>query len=343
MALRVIQLGVGGFGKEWRKAITETAKAKVVCLVDLDPEALKEGAKFFGVPPERCFDKADADWSKMDADVVIDSTPHMVHYEHTLKAFATGKDLIVVKPMSDKWETAVAMFEKARTMGRKLIVGQQMRFHPVIQKIHKIIDSGKLGKLGYILLDVFFTRKGPVRPKWFQPYPLLVELSVHHFDFLRFTLGTEARYVRAESWNAPWMDNTKGETSACCIFEMEDNAKVIYRSLTTLTDHTAWPGRWYIEGEKGVLTVIKGQVYLNGKQLEVEPIMGIENPNIDIFNMEIMKQYLNYAAGGPEPATSGRNNLNSMRMVFGAIDSTVAGQRINLLSGKYAIEEIDEK
>jgi predicted dehydrogenase len=117
---RVIQIGVGHFGRAWREALTTTPEVQVVGLVDIRARELEEGAAFFGVPHEHCFDDAYGDWTAVEADLVIDSTPHMFHYENAIRAFRCGKDVIVVKPMSDRWEGARAMVREAERWGRKL-------------------------------------------------------------------------------------------------------------------------------------------------------------------------------------------------------------------------------
>jgi predicted dehydrogenase len=82
-----------------------------------------------------------------------------------------------------------------------------------------------------IHFDGCFGRRGPVRNKWHQPYPLLVEGAIHHLDLIRWCIGEEAVSVYAESWNAPWNDEILGLQNVYAIFEMEGGARLCYRGV----------------------------------------------------------------------------------------------------------------
>ena len=55
MSIKVIQVGVGGFGTSWRHTLTTTPDVEVVALVDIDRGILDDAAQFFGMPEDRCF------------------------------------------------------------------------------------------------------------------------------------------------------------------------------------------------------------------------------------------------------------------------------------------------
>ena len=190
MPIKVIQVGVGGFGTTWRHTLSTTPGVEVVALVDIDRDILRDAAQFFGMPEERCFLNPDETWPNIEADVVIDSTPQLHHHTHAMQVFAGGKHLIVVKPMSDQWDTGVAMVSEAEWRGRKMVVAQQLRFHPVIMKIREMVQSGALGHVGYIHQDAFFGKKG-YGGSYPQPYPVLVQGAIHFFDYLRWAAGSQ--------------------------------------------------------------------------------------------------------------------------------------------------------
>ena len=130
--MRIIQVGVGGFGKSWRQSFTASSEIEVVALVDINRENLEEGAAFFDLPEEKCFADDELPWEEVEADAVVHSTPQNFRYRHTIRALRAGKHVAVVKPLSDGWETGVAMVEEARRCQCKLVVAQQMRWHPLI-------------------------------------------------------------------------------------------------------------------------------------------------------------------------------------------------------------------
>ena len=333
MPIKVIQLGVAGFGNTWRHTLSTTPDVEIAALVDVDGDALKDAAQILDVPDERCIlrpDKTDEAWTDMEADVVIDSTPQLHHYTNAMQVFASGKHLVVVKPMSNAWETGVAMVEEAEKCGRKMVVAQQLRFHPVIVKIREMVQSGALGQVGYIHQDAFFARKG-YSGSYPQPYPLLVQGSIHFFDYLRWVLDQDAVAVWADCWNPSW---TEGEGMRCAYvtFEMSGGCRVCYRGIATDADHTNWTCNWRIEGEKGILKVVDDRVFFNDAEVNVawEDGTDISDLNLPVLNKIIFANFANYLEQGDEPGFSGRNNLGSLEMVFGAITSSETKKRYEM-------------
>jgi len=330
MPIKIIQLGVGGFGTTWQHTLSTTPGVEISALVDINEGRLKDASQALGVPGERCIlrpDKTDETWADIEADVVIDSTPQLHHHTNAMQTFASGKHLVVVKPMSDKWETGVAMVKEAEKRGRKMVVAQQLRFHPVIMKIREMVQSDALGKVGYIHQDAFFPRKG-YAGSYPQPYPLLVQGSIHFFDYLRWVLDQDAVAVWADCWNPPW---TEGEGMRCAYaaFEMSGGCRVCYRGIATGADHTNWTCNWRIEGEKGLLTVVNDHVCFNGDEVHVtwKDDTDISDLNLPVLNKIVFTKFLNYLERDDEPGFSGGNNLGSLEMVFGAIKSSQTGQR----------------
>lgn len=327
MLVKVIQVGVGGFGTSWRHTLTTTSDVEVVALVDIDRDKLGDAARIFGIPDERCFLNPNKRWAEVEADMVIDSTPQLHHHTNATQAFAGGKHLIVVKPMSDAWETGVAMVNEAERRRLKMVVAQQLRFHPVILKIREMVQSGALGQVGYIHQDAFFPRKG-YGGSYPQAYPLLVQGAIHFFDYLRWVLDQDAVTIWAECWNPAW---TEGEGKRCAyvVFQMSGGCRVCFRGIATGADNTNWTCNWRIEGEKGILTVINDRMQFNGEEIQIswEDATSISDLNLPVLNKIIFQEFVKYLGGGDEPGFSGRNNLGSLEMVFGAIRSFETGRR----------------
>lgn len=333
MSIKVIQLGVGGFGETWQNALTTTPDVEIAALVDADSKALKKAAQVLGVPDDLCIlrpDTADSSWADIEADVVIDSTTQQYHHTNALQTFASDKHLIVVKPMSNEYWSGVDMVKAAELHGKKMVVAQQLRFHPVIMKIREIVQSGALGQVGYVHLDTFFGTGG-YGGSYPQPYPLLVQGAIHFFDYLRWTLEQEPVCVWGDCWNAPWVEG-EGMRCAYAVFEMSGGCRVCYRGIATDDDHSNWTCDWRVEGEKGIIKVINDRVYLNGEDLQVswDDDTEISDLNLTVLNKIIFEQFINYLKKDVEPGFSGRNNLNSLEMAFGAIRSSETGQKYNM-------------
>ncbi|KAG8214623.1 hypothetical protein J3R82DRAFT_9699 [Butyriboletus roseoflavus] len=79
-----------------------------------------------------------------EINVIYNPLPNGLHYEWTMKALANGKHVLVEKPSSDTAEETRRMFEFANQKGLVLLEAFHYRFHPAIQRVKEIIDSGEL-------------------------------------------------------------------------------------------------------------------------------------------------------------------------------------------------------
>jgi len=330
MSIRVIQIGVGGFGESWRHTLTTTPDVEVVALVDINETVLSDAAFFFNIPKEHCIANPEEPWEGIEADILLDATPHCNRLNNALRAFRGGKHLIVVKPMSDKWDSALTMVKEAEKSGLKMVVAQQMRFHPVILKLREFVQSNILGEIGYVNLDAYFSLAG-MGGSYPQPYPLLVQGSIHHFDFLRWVLGEDAVSVWCDTWNPPWITG-EGMRCAYVTFQMESGCRANYRAIATVTGQRSWLCDWRIEGTKGIATVSDDRVYLNNSKVDLAWDDGsdLSDLKLPMLNKIVFQHFLAYINRDEEPDFSGRNNLNSMEMVFGAIKSSETRHRYDM-------------
>ncbi|NCF69692.1 MAG: hypothetical protein GWP61_27405 [Chloroflexi bacterium] len=53
--MKVIQIGVGGFGRHWLRQLREYPGIDIVALVDLDEEVLDEAATVADMTADHCF------------------------------------------------------------------------------------------------------------------------------------------------------------------------------------------------------------------------------------------------------------------------------------------------
>jgi predicted dehydrogenase len=328
--MRIIQVGVGGFGTSWRLALTTTPGVEVIALVDIDREKLAEARGFFGVSAPQCFADDGLPWEELEADAVVHSTPQNFRHAHVTRALRAGKHVLAVKPMSDRWETGLDMAGQATRANRALVISQQMRWHPLILKLREFVQSGALGQIGYVHID-FFYGFGGYMGSCPQRYPLLIQGSIHHFDLLRWIVGSDIRSVWACNFNPPWIGEPDIR-AGYVLLELANGVKACYRSVPTRKDHCSWLCEWRIEGTAGLAEVRRDRVYLNGEEVlstwgDGEPL---SNRRLSELQKVVFDQFLQYVGGGAEPGISGRNNLNSLETCFGAIDAGESGRRYEL-------------
>lgn len=78
------------------------------------------------------------------------ATPAGEHYWMAKAALEAGKDLYVEKPLSLDLAEAEELVDLAHRLGRILMVGHILQYHPCVKRLYMLIEDGVLGKLHHI-------------------------------------------------------------------------------------------------------------------------------------------------------------------------------------------------
>jgi predicted dehydrogenase len=85
-----------------------------------------------------------------DLDAVVLATPVPTHAELAVRVLEAGKHCFVEKPMAQTIADAERVVDAQRRSGKVLMVGHLLQFHPGVNKLKEIADSGDLGQIRYI-------------------------------------------------------------------------------------------------------------------------------------------------------------------------------------------------
>jgi predicted dehydrogenase len=135
-----------------------------------------------------------------DVDGVIVCTPPSSHFELAAAVLAAGKPLLLEKPMTGTLDEAVRLAALDADAVHPLMVGQALRWNPVILKVRELVP-----RLGRIHLVRGAQRLAPTTLSWQQNPDETVGGSVlltgvHLFDTVRFVTGAE--FVSVDSRQA---------------------------------------------------------------------------------------------------------------------------------------------
>ena len=87
---------------------------------------------------------------KENFDAYVIATPAATHYDIAREVIKNRKSLLVEKPLTLDYLSAVKLCDYADQMGVQIMVGHVLLFHPAFQKMKQIIDEGKIGDIQYI-------------------------------------------------------------------------------------------------------------------------------------------------------------------------------------------------
>ena len=305
----IIQVGLGAMGQGWASTVAQSEAWEAAAYVDSDPKALLAAADLHGMPRNRCFSDLKEALGVVEADAVLDVTPQQVRLEVCTAALEHGLDVLCEKPLADTVGNANALVECAAAAGRTLMVAQNYRYQPAVQTVKRFIASGRLGRVGYVGVQF---HKGPRFGGYREEmdYPLLLDMSIHHFDMMRCLLDTDVEAVQGVSVNAPWNWN-KGDATAAVQLELQGGIVVNYfASWVSRGWETDWNANWRFEGEKGVLLMEDSRVYFTDRQNTRRKVAPAAFPKT--HQAWLIDAFAECLEKNREPETSGRNNLNSL-------------------------------
>jgi predicted dehydrogenase len=124
--------------------------------------------------------------------------------------------------------------------------------------------------------------------------------------------------------------------AASCIFEMTDGVVFTYRgSWCAEGCHTSWNGDWRVVGDRGTLLYEGdqdpwGQVAVGDEGFHRSlGALAVEDAALEATGMHGgLCEMLRFLRTGEPPQTECHDNIKSLSMVFGAIESARKGRRV---------------
>lgn len=120
----------------------------IAAVASRDPAKAEQYAKEHAIPKtysgKDCYQKLVDDPA---VDAIYVGLPNGLHFEWTMRALKAGKHVLVEKPCADTAVEARTLFDYAASKGLVLLEGYHYRFHPAVQRVKEIVDSGELGKI----------------------------------------------------------------------------------------------------------------------------------------------------------------------------------------------------
>ena len=142
----VAVLGYGYWGKNLARNLHEMGVLKPVC----DPSG-KARERFqeqiSSVAVEASMDNVFQD---PNLKAIVLATPAERHFRLAAEAMRNGKDVFVEKPLALRAAEGVELCNLARKLGRILMVGHLLEYHPAVKAMKSLIHKGELGEVNYI-------------------------------------------------------------------------------------------------------------------------------------------------------------------------------------------------
>lgn len=241
--------------------------------------------------------------------------------------------------MAASMEEAEELCRISEKTGKVLAVMQNRRFQPGIAALRELVLDGSAGYPAALDSDFYIG-------SWFEGFRrtmehvLLLDMAVHTFGAARFLSGSEPVSVYCKEWNPrdSWFSH---DASAAAVFEMTGGVVYSYRgSWTAPGMNTSWQSSWRITGTSGTL-LWDGEEKIKSEVLEKIPPgegdkrffelnAGRKHPDLIPGHRGAILDFLDCVKKGSLPATHCGDNIKTLAMVFGAMESAARGEKINI-------------
>src|SRR6185295_15408210 len=185
--VRCAVIGSGFAGSTYAEAVRYAADAELVVIAG--GRNAEQLAALHGV---RASADVDTILDAADVDAVLIASPNPFHAPQTLRAAASGKHVLVEKPMAMNVAECRAMLEACERAGVVLMVGHHHRFrrNPMAAKL--LLDRGTIGRVDLAAM----VQTEPDQTTWLtkpENGGYLLGGGVHGLDLLRWWLGDVRR------------------------------------------------------------------------------------------------------------------------------------------------------
>jgi predicted dehydrogenase len=336
--MRVVQVGLGLWGRSWAGVVRDAAGAELAAVVDPAPEAQLFAEEELGLPPESRHASLDEALEKTECDCVLVVTPPGTHHGVVMEALSAGKHVLVEKPLDTTLSGACALVEAASRAGRILMVSQNYRFNAPFWATQGLVRSGALGELASIRIGCRRDTRALFLPDDFRysmRHSYALDMAVHHLDLLRAMTGREVRRIHGRSWRAP--DSPfRHHPNVAALIDLDDGTPVVYEGTWAHRGpETSWNGEWEVVSEAGLQTWVGatedrnvGEVIL---QPWSEPARPVEQPSLALTERAaVLHAMISAVESGEEPETGASDNLGGLAAMLGLIESIESGAPVEV-------------
>jgi len=181
VTLRIGQAGLGEWGRNLARNFDDLSDLAWIC----DPADGKREEFEARHPQARWAATFDEMLADPGLDAVVIATPVPTHYELAKLALEAGKHVFVEKPPAMTGFEIDELVALAEEHDRVLMPGHLLLYHPGVQKLKELVDSGALGDV----LCVYGNRQNLGR---IRPYEnALWSLGVHDLSVILFLLDED--------------------------------------------------------------------------------------------------------------------------------------------------------
>jgi len=187
--MKIVQIGVGGFGKNHARILSQLGVLSAVC--DADSSKAKEFGTKYSV---NHYSSIDSLLGSEQFDAAFVCTPTSTHFGIAKTLLQKKKNVFVEKPMTYLSREGEELLELAKKNKVTLTSGYIERFNPAVSLVKEYVKTKKYGEL--IMLE--FHRENRMPPH-IKDVGIIYDTSVHDIDTAMWLFDDVPQVVFARS------------------------------------------------------------------------------------------------------------------------------------------------
>lgn len=192
--LRTAVIGVGNMGRHHARVFSEMESVRLVAVVDTNRNKGQTIADRYKCRYFKDYEMLLAS-EKIDAATI--AVPTSLHKKVALSCLAHGVPVLIEKPIASTLQSARAIVRGSKRKNLLVCIGHIERFNPVVERLKKLIDVKRFGKIISIS-----TKRVGVYPPQITDVDVIIDLAVHDIDVCNYLLGRQPERVYARAGRA---------------------------------------------------------------------------------------------------------------------------------------------
>jgi len=308
--LKVVQIGVGGWGKNHSRVLSEFGVLSAIC--DTNSQRAEKFGKKYSVNFYNSFENL-LEKEKFDAALVC--TPTFTHSDIATKLIENKKHVFVEKPMTYLSEDGQNLIDAAKRNNVILTCGYIERFNPAVASVKDFLKSRKYGDL--IRLEFYREHR---MPQHIKDVGVIYDTSVHDIDTAMWLFDETPEVVYAIAGKI----NHEHEDFATIMLGFKDNK--------TATISSNWITPIRVRNFNAVCTEASIFSDFITQEIRIETDNGTENPKnekAEPLSLEI-KNFLDSIEGKNDLLVKPEQAVNVTKIAEAALLSSQKGTPIYL-------------
>ena len=326
MGLSLCIVGCGSYARTVLEDIHELTEELELFLASRDLNKARQycetygGAGFFGSYEEAASDP------RVEAMYFL--TPHHLHLENALLAVRHSKHILMEKPIARTIDESAHIIRAAKDAGVKLMVAENYRFLPTVQKCKELLTRGDVGGLRLIQAQVEHYRAPS--EEWRSSADLrggggFIDGGIHVVDVMLNLGGFPERVYAARPPQV--FGHVSGEDGIVVTAHLPNGAigLITYSDATPISRNTRLIS---VTGSTGQLSFVP-----YGDEVSVETLEGRRTVRVAEARRGIrgmVREFRAMILEDREPVMSGEEGLKDLAVVLAAYESAEEGREVYL-------------